>query len=200
MHIPVVDQHALLAPALLGLLGSDCHVVEHAEPHHVRPLGVVARGAHDAEAALCLPGADLLGDFDDRASCHARGRRARIVLLLEVGAGVGCGVPCRDRRHMLGRVHGQELRVCRWPPIDHTTPLDQPFVVQQLPDPIRAFRALHMPPSVVWPMSFVEYQHRPSSLLIHHRAPRARAQGHTHPGAQTESTPRPPRRMHDSRI
>ena len=54
-------------PAMAQMRGGDRHVVEEAEPHGVRALGVVTRGAHQGDPVAHLSGEDRLAEIDQAA-------------------------------------------------------------------------------------------------------------------------------------
>ena len=58
MNIKIDDCHAADAVFALGVTGGDRGVVEEAEAHRLRHLGVVAGRAHRDERILMLPGHD----------------------------------------------------------------------------------------------------------------------------------------------
>ena len=86
MHVEIDHGHALGAVLCAGVLGGDGHVVEQAEAHGARRLGMVPRGTHGAEGVVGGARHDLVDGVDRGAG----GAQRRIPAL-------GATSRCRDR-------------------------------------------------------------------------------------------------------
>jgi hypothetical protein len=110
VHVPVEDQQ--LVDAVLGLQRArrDRHVVEQAEAHRTRGLGVVPRRTHGREARAHAAARDRAGEVDRRAGREPRCEQALAAdegVLVELRRRRATAAPtCVEQRAL---VHAQDL-------------------------------------------------------------------------------------------
>jgi hypothetical protein len=137
MQVPVDDADAADTRRAQRRRG-DGNVVEEAETHRARVLGVMARRTHERKAIRDLAGTDGLAEVDEPAGGEARGV-VRVRRRRRVGVEHDVRVP-RARRHardVARVVDARELGVGRRPRADAREPRGVPPPIEQDAQAIR---------------------------------------------------------------
>jgi hypothetical protein len=115
MNVPVHDRNAPNAVLLLRVPGSDRNIIEEAESHDGRALGVVTRRSNGAESALERSAQNIVNGLRD-SSCREQCDRVRIAAHVSISRvkdlfSRAASIP--DRRNILfGMRERQELFLC----------------------------------------------------------------------------------------
>ena len=187
VDVPVEDQDALGGVLAQRVRRRDGDVVEEAEAHRLRALGVMTRRAQCREARGGAPGHQGLCQRDGATRGVQRGRPRR-----GYAGRVGVQMPATgraqalDQIHVLGRVHGDE-RVA-FSRRGLLTPVAEPLVRRhrrlERDDPVRALGVTRY--RVFQRRAVVQPQRRPGSArLAHARYRRTRVTTHDSSSAPT---------------